>query len=163
MTNKYAPHLLVLPEDDANRQIANGFVKYYAVRDRRMQVLPPEGGWIKTKNAFLKEYSEYVRTYRDCIFMLLIDMDGRTERPGEVNSEIPQDLQDRVFILGTESEPEELRSALNSHSLEGIGLSLAEECVESRHMLWNHPMLQHNQAELNRIRPMVKPFLFQND
>jgi hypothetical protein len=24
--NKYKPHILVLPEDDANRQIANGFI-----------------------------------------------------------------------------------------------------------------------------------------
>jgi hypothetical protein len=26
MVNRYLPHVLVLPEDDANRQIANGFV-----------------------------------------------------------------------------------------------------------------------------------------
>jgi len=25
--NQYQPHILVLPEDDANRQIANGFIQ----------------------------------------------------------------------------------------------------------------------------------------
>jgi hypothetical protein len=42
MTNKYVPHLLVLPEDDANRQLAEGFV--IEVRDERricVAALPP--------------------------------------------------------------------------------------------------------------------------
>lgn len=30
--NKYRPHVLVLPEDDANRQIANGFLLAPALR-----------------------------------------------------------------------------------------------------------------------------------
>jgi hypothetical protein len=39
--NKYKPHLLVLPEDDPNRQIANGFVHNPAVdlNERAIQIL----------------------------------------------------------------------------------------------------------------------------
>jgi hypothetical protein len=42
--NKHKPHLIVLPEDDANRQIANGFINSSNVNQRAIQVLPPVGG-----------------------------------------------------------------------------------------------------------------------
>ena len=43
--NKHKPHLLVLPEDDADRQIANGFVIAQGVGldDRAIQILPEAG------------------------------------------------------------------------------------------------------------------------
>lgn len=50
--NKYRPHLLVLPEDDANRQIANGFILHPNVNSRAIQVLPPSGGWRKVLEDF---------------------------------------------------------------------------------------------------------------
>lgn len=43
--NKYKAHLLVLPEDDANRQMANGFILDPNLNERVIQVLPPVGGW----------------------------------------------------------------------------------------------------------------------
>jgi hypothetical protein len=45
MTNKFKPHVLVLPEDDANRQIANGFLSNSKLVVRAIQVLPIVGGW----------------------------------------------------------------------------------------------------------------------
>jgi hypothetical protein len=42
--NKHRAHILVLPEDDANRQIANGFVLDPNLNDRAIQILPPSGG-----------------------------------------------------------------------------------------------------------------------
>jgi hypothetical protein len=41
--NKYQPHILVLPEDDANRQLANGFVLDQSVATRNIQVLEEVG------------------------------------------------------------------------------------------------------------------------
>lgn len=158
--NRDKPHLLVLPEDDANRQIANGFVLHAAVQERFAQVLPVKGGWIKTKNAFLKEYAGYVRKNPSCIFVLLIDLDGQAERAADVQAEIPDDLKDRVFVLSTLSEPEALRSDLKGKPFEKIGQTLAEECVDSNHQLWRHPLLQHNRTELDRLRPPLKSFLF---
>jgi hypothetical protein len=51
--NKYAPHVLVLPEDDANSDIANGFVLHVALDSRAIQVLRCAGGWAKVRDAFL--------------------------------------------------------------------------------------------------------------
>ncbi|QEI40683.1 hypothetical protein BMF77_01255 [Dolichospermum sp. UHCC 0315A] len=38
--NKNKPHLLILPEDDANRQIVNGFIQNLNVNNRAIQILP---------------------------------------------------------------------------------------------------------------------------
>ena len=41
--NVYKPHVLVLPEDDANREIANGFLLAPSLKLRNIQVLPCAG------------------------------------------------------------------------------------------------------------------------
>ncbi len=45
--NKYLPHVFVLPEDDANRQLASGFhLQVPWDRQRQMQVLS-SGWWLE--------------------------------------------------------------------------------------------------------------------
>lgn len=48
--NRFKPHLLVLPEDDANRQIAVGFLLEPALRLRSIQILPPARGWLAARD-----------------------------------------------------------------------------------------------------------------
>jgi len=55
--NKFLPHVFVLPEDDANRQLANGFHLQIASNlQRQMQVLPVAGGWVDVLNLFESEH-----------------------------------------------------------------------------------------------------------
>lgn len=54
--NRYQPHIFVLPEDDANRQMANGCVKSLTVNGRVIQILPPVGGWMNVLDRFEKIY-----------------------------------------------------------------------------------------------------------
>lgn len=92
--------------------------------------------------------------------VLLIDFDNRwQERLARAKDDIPDSLQDRVFILGTLSEPEDLRKA-KLGSYETIGLALATECREGADTVWNHPLLQHNAGEFERLRGAVCPILF---
>jgi len=46
--NKFVEHILVLPEDDANRQIVNGFILNLSVNATAIQVLPIANGWKKS-------------------------------------------------------------------------------------------------------------------
>ena len=46
--NRSLPHVKVLPEDDANRQLANGFLQYPCVLARSIQVVEVAGGWLKS-------------------------------------------------------------------------------------------------------------------
>jgi len=57
MTNRHQPHILVLPEDDANRQLANGFVLDLDQSTlRRIQVLPEVGGWRVVLDTFESDH-----------------------------------------------------------------------------------------------------------
>jgi hypothetical protein len=156
--NKYQPHVLVLPEDDANRQLANGFVlevQHY----RRVQILSEAGGWLNVCETFLSEHVKGMRQYPERYLVLLLDFDGQSDRPDKVNEKIPEDLKDRVFLLGVQSEPEALRQA-GLGSFEDIGRRLGNECRTGIRDVWAHDLLQQNASEITRLEQAVCHFLF---
>ena len=158
MTNNYLPHIHVLAEDDANRQIAHGFL--LELNDNRaVKVLPLPGGWKKTVEEFTKEYASEMRQLPQRMMVLLIDFDDNENRLSYVKTHIPDDLKARVFVLGVLSEPENLRTDINK-SFEEIGEALAKDCSENTNELWGHTLLKHNKGELDRMASSVKPFLF---
>jgi hypothetical protein len=78
--NKARPHVFVLPEDDANRQLAKGFhLQVDAARQRQMQVLEEAGGWIEVLNRFKSDHVGQMGKYKDRFMVLLIDFDGRKD------------------------------------------------------------------------------------
>src|SRR5580658_9415 len=148
--NKYLPHVYVLPEDDANRQLANGFVLDQALSTRSIEVLDPVGGWNKVLNCFLSDHVAGMERYPYRSIVLLIDFDGHLDRLSEVRARIPGHLTKRVYILGALNEPEDLRTELGSY--ETIGLAMAQDCREGTSRTWDHPLLRHNANELDRLR-----------
>lgn len=158
--NAYTPHLLVLPEDDANKDIANGFLLDSRVWPRKIQVLPPAGGWSKTIDCAAKEHAQGMQNFPERRLLLLIDFDNDVvNRLAIVIAKIPPAFYSRVFVLGVSSEPEILRTAC-AKKFESIGETLAGECASGQQMLWAHPLLTHNAPELTRLILDVKPFLF---
>jgi uncharacterized protein YcgL (UPF0745 family) len=157
--NKYQPHVFVLPEDDANRQIANGFVLDINLNNRAIQVLPEAGGWGKVVEKFTEVHVPEMRKFTKSMIVLLIDFDQREDRFSYINNKIPDDLKERVFILGVQSNPENLRKSTNK-TFEKIGETLAKDCSENTDKLWGHYLLKHNKIELDRMILSVKPFLF---
>lgn len=159
MTNKYQPHIHVLAEDDANRQIANGFLLGPNLNNRAVKVLPLPGGWKKTVEEFTKEYASEMRQLPQRMMVLLIDFDDNENRLSYVESHIPEDLKARVFVLGVLSEPENLRTDIKK-TFEEIGEALAKDCYDNTNELWGHNLLKHNKGELDRMASSVKPLLF---
>lgn len=159
MSNKYQPHILVLAEDDANRQIANGFLLEPYLNNRAVKVLPLPGGWKKTVEEFTKNYASEMRQLPEKMMVLLIDFDENENRLSYVESHIPDDLKARVFVLGVLSEPENLRTDIKK-TFEEIGKALAKDCSDNTNELWGHNLLKHNKGELDRMASSVKPFLF---
>jgi hypothetical protein len=157
--NKHKPHLIVLPEDDANRQIANGFILNNNVNQRAIQVLSPAGGWKKTIDNFINNHISVMQQYPQRSMVLLMDFDRRDNRFEYVKNQIPEHLAERVFILGVQSNPEKLRRNLEIN-FEDIGESLAVDCVESNNQFWGQELLEHNQPELERMIKSIKPYLF---
>ncbi|NER36573.1 MAG: hypothetical protein F6J93_21745 [Oscillatoria sp. SIO1A7] len=157
--NKYRPHLLVLPEDDANRQIANGFILHPNVNARSIQVLPPSGGWRKVLEDFRNVHAPEMQSLSNRMILLVIDFDRDEDRLTYIERQIPEGIRNRVFVLGVISEPESLRSDIQK-SWEGIGEALAKDCADRTNELWGHDLLKHNQTELERMTSLVKPYLF---
>lgn len=155
--NDYKPHLLVLPEDDANRQMATGF--RLEVNPRQIQVLGTTGGWVHACEHFRANHIVGMRRRGRRLVVLLIDFDTDPDRRQEVAKYIPTDLADRVFVLGVWSEPEALkRDGLGPY--EDIGRTMARDCRDGTRAIWSHDLLRHNAEELDRLYEAVSAFLF---
>ncbi len=107
--NRYQPHIIILPEDRANEEIGNGFIQYPNVNERAIQIERPAGGWGKVIEKFTEVHVPEMRQFTKSTIVLLIDFDRSEDRFSYVESQIPQDLKERVFILGVQSNPESLR------------------------------------------------------
>jgi hypothetical protein len=160
MTNRYKPHVLVLPEDDANSQLANGFLLDL---DQSVlgtiQILPVAGGWNAVLEIFNRDHVAGMERYAERRMVLLIDFDGQQERMSQARDRIPECLRDRVFILGAWKEPEDLKTG-GLGSYEAIGRAMAHDCRERTEAIWGHKDLKHNRPEMERLRQCVRPILF---
>jgi hypothetical protein len=159
--NKYQSHVLVLPEDDANRQLANGFLMDPALLTRKTQVLEEAGGWMNVLALFKSDHLIGMERYPGRFMVLLMDFDNDVDRLDNAKATIPDHLTERVFILGTLSEPETLKADLGT-SDEDIGSAMARDCREGTDTTWEHPLLRHKATELDRLREYVRPILFES-
>lgn len=126
--NRGRHHLMVLPEDDANRELANGFhLGCGAIR--QLQVLPPAGGWTKVVDSFTTVHVRELKRNPLRFLALLIDFDGDPNRRRLVTEKIPPHLTERVFLLGNFHHPERLRQSL-AMPLEAIGEQAAQDCPD---------------------------------
>lgn len=155
--NKYKPHLWVIPEDDANRDFINGFLDHPNVLNGVVGVRAPANGWRKAWDVFEEEYVPLLRNSPFGHVVLVIDFDSDPNRAASLQSKVPVDLQDRVFVIGSFVEPEEARRQLGMN-LDAIGRQLAEDCPKEQG-IWQHPQFAHNQIDLARLKALVKPFL----
>jgi len=157
--DKYPPHVPVLPEDDANRQLVAGFRLDPYLSSHRINVLRVAGGWRKVLERFQSSHIAEMKKNLNRYMVLLIDFDGKEDRLDKAKAVVPDDLKERVFILGAWSNPEDLRKdGLGSY--ETIGQALAKDCREETDMTWGHRLLCHNAGELDRLRKYVRPILF---
>jgi hypothetical protein len=124
-----------------------------------MQVLPSAGGWHKVLECFEADHAEGMRENAKRFMVLVIDFDEQETRLEEAKARIPDELADRVFILGSLSEPELLRKDMRK-PYETIGLEMAKDCQDDTEEVWGHELLRHNATELARLREHVRPILF---
>ena len=135
--NRYASHVYVIPEDDRDRQLADGFVLHHQVKDARIQVVPPAGGWAKVLETFCDEYVPKLRDYPKSHIIMLIDFDNHVEeRTALFDAEIPAEFKSRVFVIGSSNEPETLKKSLKL-GYEEIGRRLADDCAADTAQYWD--------------------------
>lgn len=152
--NRYSEHLVVIPEDDANRQILNGFRNTLGVDLRKIHVEAVAGGWRKVLSNFESDHVPMMGKFPKRHILLLIDFDNDPNRIDEIKSVIPEQWSDRVFVLGVLSEPEDLSRSIGKTE-EEIGELLAEACLNNVEGLWSNPLLRHNENELRRMQSLI--------
>ena len=137
--NRHKPHVRVLPEDDADHQLANGFLLEldWSSRDR-IKVLPEANGWRKVLDLFQSVHVAEMDRWPEQFMVLLIDCDGHADRLGDLKAAVPKHLADRVFVLGVLTEPEDLKPDFGA--LEGIGSGMAKDCRENTDSIWGHQL-----------------------
>lgn len=96
MVNKARPHVFVLPEDDANRQLANGF-HLGASSTRQFWVSNVAGGWNEVLNHFVLDHISDMERHNQRFMILLIDFDDQPDRLRQAKVHIPEPLIDRVL------------------------------------------------------------------
>lgn len=86
--NKERRHVLVLPEDDANRQIANGFQAAVPFRNiRQLQILRESGGWTRVREDFLLDQVPDLERNENRFMVLVSYRFRRKERSPSDNQE----------------------------------------------------------------------------
>ncbi|HWZ43776.1 MAG TPA: hypothetical protein VNW97_09880 [Candidatus Saccharimonadales bacterium] len=155
--NRNKPHVFVLPEDDADRRVANGFRLQLAGNAFwQMQVLPVAGGWNRVLTLFENDHLAPMGRFPNRFMVLLIDFDNDEARLEVAKRSVPEHLTNRVFILGSLTEPEALKPDLGS--LETIGSKMAEDCrADITDRAWGHRLLRHNSGELDRFTRTPTP------
>lgn len=169
--NAYKPHLLILPEDEATQDLANGFQQAANVNDRAIQILPFSRGYRDVLAKLKESHISGLRQFQERRILLVIDFDDEgsesraelsniTRRMNYIKDEvIPKDLIDRIFVLGVRDEPETFKRQVGL-KFEEIGRELTRDCPQSQSDLWNHEMLQHNAGERQRLMESCGEFLF---
>jgi hypothetical protein len=158
--NKFRDHMVVLPEDDATRQLVNGFCLHDRLDPRRVSVQPPSRGWSAAVDSFERVWIDYLRRYQRALFVFLIDFDGDPDaRRDKVRAAVPTDLRDRVFVLGPRDNVEALRAASGT-SPERLGSMLAAECFGDADLAaWLHEHVASNTPERERLAPLARSAL----
>ncbi|MHB1282017.1 MAG: hypothetical protein ACYCYL_12435 [Acidithiobacillus sp.] len=161
--NKELNHIVVLPEDDANRQLANGFFNHFMIDARRVKILPPARGWRNTIKFQETDLINDLGNIKCMHLLLLIDFDDKIDQRMEmyngIKTGIDKGSSDRVYLLGSLHEPEILKKEFNMCSFEKIGGILAGDCFSGDTKGWDTNGLIHNRGELSRLISDVKPFI----
>jgi len=158
--NKYLPHVLIIPEDHADEQIANGFTEHDQVTLKQVQVMPYADGWPGVLNKFQTQYIHYLRNNQKGYVVLLIDFDNNyANQRRRFDEAVPSDLKDRVFVVGVKETPEVLRQKLGK-GFEEIGKELVDDCYKGTDGSWTNEDMKHNDPDRIKMIETVRPILF---
>ena len=157
--NKYKPHLFVVPEDKADKNFAVGFELDARLAAGSFQIMPLAGGWLKVINIINDEYVPKLQQNKYSHVLGIIDCDGDDERIANELAKFPDEVADRIFLLGAIETPEIFRQKVGDNS-ERIGERMAEECFNESYDLWNHEDLAHVSYEIQRAATTIRPIVF---
>ena len=149
-------HLFIKPEDDANRQIVNGFVMKLSMEAQsKIHVDKPANGYHKALE-FIRDAN--LERYPQRRLLVVIDYDRSVELRQRLVNDYAA-ICDRVFVLGAQRDAEALKRSLQK-SFAKCGAAIADDCASCACELWNNSTLNHNREFLDRLCPEIARELF---
>jgi hypothetical protein len=162
--NRYRTHVIVIPEDDADRQLAVGFLQHATIDARAIQVMPLANGWARLLDKLRDRHIDDLRRFPNAHVVLLMDFDDHISERRQALENVLADFDDRgqwesrVYLLGSATDPEQLARQFRLTKAK-IGEQLAEECDREEFILWENELLAHNRETRERLA-LVKGTLF---
>lgn len=159
--NKYKDHLIIVAEDEALHAVVNGFLLNNSINTNTCKLMPYSRGWTKVEDQ-TSGYSRDLEKTPCRRVLFVIDFDKNGKRLNRFKCKFPQELHDRMFVIGPWSNVENLKTCLGSQSCENVGRTLSEACpINSKKTgAWSCKELSHITSEAQRLCENVKNFLF---
>ena len=153
MANNYKPHIRVLLEDKPYRDIINGVTLSTNIKDYLFDIRKPCDGWTKVFKE-LKNEIIFLERFKLRYLLVIIDFDYEFESRYKMFTDlIPDEYQNRIFILGVDNkESEGLKVFFSMSNLEKIGKKLVEDCPKSDLTNWQNRHLECNITEIERMK-----------
>lgn len=167
--NRQRKHVIFFGEDEATRNLAQGFCESEKINDLKCEVWSTYGtGWQSTIDAIeTVRMSRYPQTH----LVLVIDLDRRGEdRIAALKREIANcPCKDRVYIIGCTKDVQALQrsftpvNSIGKLSAQETGRTIADRsskdvsCMEG---VWGDSSLVHNKDELERLCRNLKDVIF---
>jgi hypothetical protein len=151
----------VISEDNANREIANGFRLVVEKNARQFWINKSARGWLNGRQELvaMSESTGHLQKYKSSNAALIVDFDGKRERGSEIKQMVAEGVRDRVFVIGVLTEPEKLRN-VTGMKFEQLGSQIGEGCKGSSIGFWQHDLLVHNIEEIRRLSGAVRDIFF---
>jgi len=153
--NLYQEHLYVLLEDEEYQKIMNGVNLSLHVNNDVVKISHLSGGWGKVLEDFRdpKNSIGLLKKFQKRHALLLMDFDYEfNSRLEEFRQLVPDELKNRVFILGIDNkESEDLAKYFKCNS-EEVGKKLIENCPNGDLLHWQNIHLRCNLSEIERMR-----------
>ena len=151
----YKKHLLVIFEDQAYKDYYLGFTNHHCFNDTEIFAGDVFGGWLKIQQQVSDDSLatlEHLKRFENAYVLALLDSDKHEKRIAQIKQKIPKIYHDRIFLLSSLNEAENIKDDIGEGKKETIGYQFAEDCYNNDCNLWQKPMLVHNLAELKRLK-----------
>lgn len=154
--NREKPYLIVLFEDNAYKDLFMGF-QFSTQRQVKQNTV--YGGFkyiylelTNNDSLTLKELKKYSNAY--VLAMIDADLDSQSESNIEkLKSSICTEYKERVFVVGSQYEAEDIKkTVIEQGKWKSVSKKLENSCINEDCGLWQDEMLEHNSAEIARLK-----------
>lgn len=150
--NYYKEHLYVILEDEEYQKIMNGVNLSHHIDSAVIKISNFSDGWGKVFKDFQSSI-KLLKKFQERHILLLMDFDYEFDsRLEKFHKSVPEELKNRVFILGIDNKESEDLAKYFKCNTEEVGKKLVKDCPDSDLSSWKNTHLECNLSEIERMK-----------